>query len=368
MLDLKILHTPEEIHQIQPLWDQLQSRIEQSTVFQSWDWCFSWIETFYNPEKHKLAVACCYAQDKLVMIFPFTGEKKEEHYFFSTIGYELADYSDVLVLPGYEKLFSNFFRKFFRSLSAEQIILRFIPSWSVFNQILKSWNPFWINRITENLEYKEEIFSIINLPKTWEEYKNTLSKKNLKNIRRALHQMEKTNLTAQFSQMLSEKEIETVIQFHCDTLFKNHQIISSFQDSQNKRFLISFMKKIFPKDQIVLFMLKDNKKLVQIDLQFSNGKYWVGYMTGMHPDYKEISPGRTAMYHVINKAIEEGVDVYDFGWGNENYKSQWATEDSYPRSVIIHKNPSPQTVILALRNKVQLRTRLRKLFKPSKNN
>ena len=101
------------------------------------------------------------------MIFPFFSEKKENHWVLSTIGYELADYSDVLVLPGYEKLFINAFRKFFRSLTVDQRFLRFIPSWSVINQIVNSWAPFWITRNTNALEYEEENFSKIVLPKNF---------------------------------------------------------------------------------------------------------------------------------------------------------------------------------------------------------
>ena len=277
MLNLKILQTPEEIRQIQPLWDQLQSSLIQSTVFQSWDWCYSWIETYFNPDKHKLAVACCYDQKELVMLFPFFGSEVENEWIYSPIGYELADYSDVLVHPEYEQRFNKVFWKFINSFSGDKIYFRFLPSWSVINRILSSFSPRWIARIHSDNLFVDEIYSKIHLPEKWEDYESTLSRKNQKNLRRSLRQMENSNFSPYFPEEITESEIEEIIQFHIDSLYSNHGILSSFQDPKNKLFLAKVIKRLFPKKSVILFILKDNHQTIQVDLQFANKQYldWI---------------------------------------------------------------------------------------------
>jgi len=47
------------------------------------------------------------------------------------------------------------------------------------------------------------------------------------------------------------------------------------------------------------------------------------YSVGMDPRYAKHSPGSLLQYSMISQAIKDGVRIYDFGTGNEQYKSWW---------------------------------------------
>jgi CelD/BcsL family acetyltransferase involved in cellulose biosynthesis len=54
----------------------------------------------------------------------------------------------------------------------------------------------------------------------------------------------------------------------------------------------------------------------------------VYYIGGFEPAFARHSPGSLMQYHMIASAIEDGVGIYDFGRGDEHYKSWWCNDGS----------------------------------------
>lgn len=59
------------------------------------------------------------------------------------------------------------------------------------------------------------------------------------------------------------------------------------------------------------------------------------YMIGWNPNFAKLSPGRAVVGYSIRYAIEHGYSTYDFGKGDEPYKSSFCTQERLTRNVTI---------------------------------
>lgn len=61
---------------------------------------------------------------------------------------------------------------------------------------------------------------------------------------------------------------------------------------------------------------------------FRLGRRAALYRAGYDPAWHRHSPGSLLMHEVLNRLIREGVDVVDFGYGDDDYKDRWSSETS----------------------------------------
>ena len=351
-LTMVTLKSCEEINNLQSDWVNLFTEISDALVFQSWQWCYSWIENFFSPEIHQLKVILGFHQSKLVIIIPLVGKKNSyKKWEYSIIGYEFADYSDVLIHPGYKYLFPNFFTKAILQNKINELFLRFIPDWSSLQQAIRVLEKKSFFTIRTDREFENQIFSYIILPKDWELYAERLSGKTRRNIKVSIKKLEEENIFPKFTILESDEDIKKILKIHCENLQTNQQIESVYQNPENQRFFINTLQRLYNINVVNLFTLQKEDKIIHFSIQFKSEKRWIGYMTGMDKDYAHISPGRLAMYYIIREMIDQRIEVFDLGWGDESYKSHWAAEISYPVSVHISREGILRKLVVCHRQK-----------------
>jgi len=69
--DLRLVNSTDEFKSLQHEWDTLYEKCQQSTIFSSWDWMFSWWEIYGDLINSKLTILCLYKDNKIVGIAPF---------------------------------------------------------------------------------------------------------------------------------------------------------------------------------------------------------------------------------------------------------------------------------------------------------
>ena len=113
-LQTKLVSNPLEFEALKESWTALYDSVESTTLFSSWEWLFTWWETFAECDLRDLFILCTYENDQLVGVAPFQIERKYPHTYiqgrtlrFLASGECLTDniatpFVDLLILAGYE--------------------------------------------------------------------------------------------------------------------------------------------------------------------------------------------------------------------------------------------------------------------------
>ena len=110
----RLVSSTLEFEALNDSWDQLYDSIENITLFSSWDWLYTWWETYSACDLRDLFILCFYDDETLVGIAPFQIERKYPHTYiqgrtlrFLASGECLTDnvatpFVDLLIRGGYE--------------------------------------------------------------------------------------------------------------------------------------------------------------------------------------------------------------------------------------------------------------------------
>jgi CelD/BcsL family acetyltransferase involved in cellulose biosynthesis len=105
---------PLEFAALEGSWNSLYDSVDNATLFNSWDWLYTWWEVYAECDLRDLFILCFYEEDQLVGIAPFQIERKYPHTYiqgrtlrFLASGECLKDnvatpFVDLLILPEYE--------------------------------------------------------------------------------------------------------------------------------------------------------------------------------------------------------------------------------------------------------------------------
>ena len=113
-LTKKLIGSSLEFHSLESSWNKLYGELDNATLFNSWDWLYTWWEVYAECDLRDLFIFCFYDQNELVGVAPFQIERKYPHTYvqgrtlrFLASGECLKDnvatpFVDLMALPGYE--------------------------------------------------------------------------------------------------------------------------------------------------------------------------------------------------------------------------------------------------------------------------
>ena len=155
----------------------------------------------------------------------------------------------------------------------------------------------------------------LDLPKTWEEYLDSLDRHNRHELKRKMRKIENEDVQI----VLSSSSVEDI-----QELFRLMELSSD----EKKRFLSDKMKDFF---QEIIFLFYKNKiaeliflRMEDINIAATLSFYYrddvLLYNSGFDPKYGYLSAGLLLKAHLIKLAIEQKKKRFDFLRGNERYK------------------------------------------------
>jgi len=113
-LQLNLISCTSAFVALQSEWNALYEVAERSTIFSSWDWMYTWWETFSDSDRRDLFILSFYDNNLLVGVAPFQIERKYPHAYiqgrtlrFLASGERIEDsiatpFIDLMVRPGYD--------------------------------------------------------------------------------------------------------------------------------------------------------------------------------------------------------------------------------------------------------------------------
>lgn len=166
----------------------------------------------------------------------------------------------------------------------------------------------------------EEVCPVIALPSTWDEYLSSLSKKERHEIRRKLR---KVNREATVDCYYADDP--TSLYDEVDDFIVLHRMSAgpknAFMDDRKQGFFHALAAVALHNEWLRLAFLSVNNLKASAMLCFRYGNAFQVYNSGYNPElYRELSTGIVLLAHCIRDAIEQGLALFDFLRGEEEYK------------------------------------------------
>jgi CelD/BcsL family acetyltransferase involved in cellulose biosynthesis len=301
-------------------WNRLVLKIQTATPFQSWEWNFGMAK--YNDPHVRLRIVV--AEDKngqMVGIAPFwiRSSGLPGLNVLEFIGSHPSDYSDIIFLNDYKDGFVNALKEW----SDEN------KEWRIAHFENLRWNLGELGNRDGSSEFRPSfICPYASLPKTMGEYELKLRK----NLRRTIRRQRKL-LGSDGRMSFSTSQTTSQLKADLPVLFDLHQQRLRVKGERGRFFdkhWIETFKEISLMMQQAGFL---KFGVMRIDGQpaacvynFRLHKREYAYLGGMAADYAQHSPGSLLHHYMIEEAINDGVQIYDFCRGDESYKYSWTNE------------------------------------------
>lgn len=170
-------------------------------------------------------------------------------------------------------------------------------------------------------------FPCIDLPCSFSEYLASRSKVFRKNIKRAFNKIALNGLVTE-ELLPNQFDALALAELFISLSISRHKQRSFLQDPAARCFVRSVMPAIFTKRSLRAFVLRKDDQVLALDLCAVRSGGFVTWNGGFLAGAEPWSPGKVLFAFGIKKAIELGLQEYDFTEGRESYKSHW-TNSSY---------------------------------------
>lgn len=193
-LEVSYISQIDEFQSLKKEWNLLNDCSKKGTVLSSWEWLFSWWETYQHDSERDLYIICCRDEKgTLVGIAPFQILNHPKRYFPCSKqlmllgtgetdgGLVLTEYLDLIIKPGLESYVTELFSN---ALMQQQSLWQ----GATFQQLLADshlGNLFSGQHLSIQAKQIPNGFrTLIDLPETYKDYLMSLRKKKRNNITR----------------------------------------------------------------------------------------------------------------------------------------------------------------------------------------
>ncbi len=332
-LSSQLITDRNELSALRDDWESLLSTSLSSSVFLTWEWVTTWLETVY-PEADIFVIVVRDQQGNLVAVAPFYLTAFTLFFFvkykairFLGDCHSGMEYPDILVKKGFE------------SQALKQIA-------GVLSENRKKWDCAWfpniaswtgsMQRLCRCFEQQELSFhrttdmdfSSVFLPATWDEYLQMFSRKKRYNLRR----LEK-KAAEKFNLQVNICEHKEDVNKFLDQLFTLHrarwQMVGQEGAFVRRPLMVTFYRKMalraLEKGWLAFFSLSVDGKVVASQYGYIYNNVLSQIQEGFDPQAIAGS-GNLLRLLVLRWCIENGIKEYDFLGGYSAHKEQWKAE------------------------------------------
>jgi CelD/BcsL family acetyltransferase involved in cellulose biosynthesis len=323
---LTLIDSFEEIVAMASSWNNLLTQSGCNSIFLTWDWLYTWSKYFLDSNR-KLFILALYRKGKLIGLAPWCIRKIKKR-FFSIRQIEFlgtpetgSDYLDILAIRGKEKHVSECIYAYLFGEGHklwDSMLLQDIPSDSLFML-------HFMNKLRNDGKYAQLVegcFCPISiLPPSDDNFFAQLSPNRREQFRRHYRLLQKRGDLNHHTCYLDNGSEEAFHRFL--TLYKPRW--GRTQDQRFYNHLIEFATRCGPRSGAQLDFLTVEGADVAAVLHFRYDKSLLMYLMAVDKNFdKKISVGNVLIGLCIKKAISNGITVYDFLKGSEEYKFHWA--------------------------------------------
>lgn len=293
-------------------WEGLIERVSSATIFETPTFLLAWLRTIGADREPRL-VQLRDSAGRLVGLAPLCLDPEGR---LSFLGWDLADYANLLCEPGREPALVEAVLDEFEATGARGAELHAVPEGVPLLELL----PERARRRGLRVEVEQEmVCPHFTLPATYEAYVATLSKKDRHELRRKQRRLEgESGVRWHYVERREDLDpaLDTFIQLHRSS--KGRKAI--FMDAPMERFFREMAAAVFDRGWLQLAFLDVHDQPVACNFGFDYRGTVSLYNSGYNLEFARLSVGLLIVAYGIRHAIEAGRREYDFLRGNEPYK------------------------------------------------
>ncbi len=335
MIVIKRILNWEEATLYQSEWDELltsSTQIKKSepipSIFQTYEWNKTWWDSFGHNDEHKLLLLFGFDEDLLIGIAPLMIKREKKGSSYKVINFIGAsnsnwssDYCSFISRVNYESVINEFLYWLNKhSADWDELEFKNIPGHSKDFNFLRQMYP---SRSVIRYLYDAPFLALGKFDKL-SNIKDPFYKHhhNIKNINRL-----KKSGDLKFNQWVNEEDIIPKL----DLFFKQHierrsktPFPSFFEDEYYKNYFKNFIHTLSTKGWVVLFTITLNEETLShyLTFKFQNKIYL--YTPTFNIKFKQFSPGTIQLNNILEYALNQKLNIVDFGAGGEAYKYRFS--------------------------------------------
>ena len=296
-------------------WPDLFSKSTTQSIFLSLPWQTAWaVNCCGSTDEHPVLTVRDAADGSLCGIAPLNHDKDAVTF---GLDYNVTDYQDILSIPGEEEAVWDAILEHGVAAGWASIELIGVRDDSPSTQILES-------RAAEHGWHADrsvwDVSPYVELPDSWENHVQSLSKKDRHELRRKLRRLEASGNAEYRIYDKEHDELPKALDDFVSLMGKSSEAKSDFLTPERRSFLETLTKTMLDVDSLQLAFIDVGGKPVSATMSFREGDRLLLYNSGYDPEYRHLSVGLLLKAYGLRGAIEQGLREYDFLRGNEPYK------------------------------------------------
>jgi hypothetical protein len=323
---IKSIDTIEQFYELSEYWNDLLVLSRSNTICLTFEWIYTWAECFLATDR-KLFVLAIYEKERLIGIAPWCIHeiagplqpfRQIEFLGTPEMG---SDYLDVIIKKGKEKVITQCIYEYVFGQAAqcwETVLLQDIPSDSLFLN-------YFLENLREDGKYvlirEGPLCPTVELPNSWQDYLKDLSSNRREQFRRH-HRLLKRRGEVKYEKIIQGK----------DDRWNMDRFISLYENwwgkEQDKNFythLRQFAARCASQFWLQMdFLSVNGTDVAALFHSRYNGNLSMHLMAVDKEFRKKISVGNILVGLCLQEAISDGIKLYDFLKGTEDYKFHWA--------------------------------------------
>jgi CelD/BcsL family acetyltransferase involved in cellulose biosynthesis len=301
-------------------WEGVLSRVEEPLPFVTPAWQRVWLRHFQGDREVRVFTAR--DGDRVTAVAPLLIDGAKATF----VGHHsICDYMDAAAAPGCER---DLWRAILERLAADGISefdLRGLLETSPTLDAVEHAAPAAGYTVQRE---DEAISPICELPASWDEYLNRLSKKDRHEMRRKMRRLDTAGGDVQFRVITEASEADALLDrlFHLMRISNHHK--EEFLDRPGMMAFFRDMTAVMANAGMLrLYVLTFDGEAVAMVLNFDIGGRLYMYNSGYEPQYSHYAVGLMSKALLLQDAIENGRTAVDFMRGDESYKYDLGARD-----------------------------------------
>jgi CelD/BcsL family acetyltransferase involved in cellulose biosynthesis len=339
-----IIHTDSDIfEQLRPEWNALLRKSTADTPFLTYEWQKTWSDCLCSCEG-ELQLLTVRDGGALLGIAPLfvlseLDKSGQPQRLLRLIGsVDASDYLDLITVRGREReVFSAMLDALGQSKTWNALDLWNVPEESMSRKLLPELAAERGWTVTDE---KQVVCPIIQLPTTFDDYVQSLDKKERHELRRKLRRGEATEGVTWYAITGADHthHLDEAADSFITLMMKSRSDKSDFMTDEMRRFFHQIIHATHAGGFLHLAFLEVDGIKVATYLSFDYNQKRLVFNSGLETEgFQSLSAGILLVARIIDEAIQLGYSEFDFLRGDEKYKYQLGAKDTWIYHVKIER-------------------------------
>ncbi len=351
-MQIEVVRTAAELAGLREEWTAACLAAPQSNVFLTWEWTSTWWDHY--GEGRELHVVIVRDGHGIAGIAPLhrstVGVGPTASTVLQRISPEAGDYGGIVAVRRHgdvaEALAAHLTEQLLRTRVSCVMVSRVASD----DPFIEPFRSALARRTSAVSSAEVELDGHCLYADVRNEFKfGQLTKKH--KIRPRLRKLEEASTSVEFSYHSGptlEEGLTSLLEVHARRWAgREGELQGLLSDADGEQFMLDVIRRLDEQGWLRLLVLRADGVTVAAELDFSIDDRVVMFKGAFDPDFAEYSPGHLLHHRVVTDGMENGINVFDFGRGDHDYKKRWANGERHLTTFTITRSGVAGTISAA---------------------